>query len=317
MMLIPERHSDAASPTHSATADLPASEPTSTRHRARALKPKASSLSLWRVISARRRYCVVFSSRSGCNAQASEDVSLRPLRRDAEQARLHPLSHCRELARAPPPYSRLQRRLIKLEALEKVIHERIDAPRAPRQWWFGKGTDLTPSYIFEDDVKHFHSVKLKELEAEYKLVLEKIVSIDGNIMLRLNRAMVPPMFWYLETAIPLCFELKAKFLKACGTLPGTPIEIWKTFEKLKVSPSPNKHSEPSKFHSWLPNESVEKLQLDFHSVNPQTPLKNFQELGDSTDSFEHTPDRHIRASCNLKYALLSIDGYVISCSYME
>ncbi|RYR38746.1 hypothetical protein Ahy_A09g043928 [Arachis hypogaea] len=39
------------------------------------------------------------------------------------------------------------------------------APRAPRQWWFGKGTDLTPSYIFEDDVKHFHSVKLKELEA--------------------------------------------------------------------------------------------------------------------------------------------------------
>ncbi|XP_052115655.1 uncharacterized protein LOC107477319 [Arachis duranensis] len=51
-----------------------------------------------------------------------------------------------------------QRRLIKLEALEKVIHERIDAPRAPRQWWFGKGTDLTPSYIFEDDVKHFHSV---------------------------------------------------------------------------------------------------------------------------------------------------------------
>ncbi|XP_052115653.1 uncharacterized protein LOC127745811 [Arachis duranensis] len=97
------------------------------------------------------------------------------------------------------------------------------------------------------------------------------------------------------------FQLQAKFLKACGTLPGTPVEIRKTFEKLKVSPSPNKHSEPSKFHSWLPNESVEKLQLDFHSVNPQTPLKNFQELGDSTDSFEHTPDRHIRASCNLKW----------------
>ncbi|MBA0741780.1 hypothetical protein Gogos_014907, partial [Gossypium gossypioides] len=31
------------------------------------------------------------------------------------------------------------------------------APRAPRQWWFGGGTDLTPSYIFEEDVKHFHS----------------------------------------------------------------------------------------------------------------------------------------------------------------
>ncbi|XP_040962249.1 coproporphyrinogen-III oxidase 2, chloroplastic isoform X4 [Gossypium hirsutum] len=32
-----------------------------------------------------------------------------------------------------------------------------DAPGAPRQWWFGGGTDLTPSYIFEEDVKHFHS----------------------------------------------------------------------------------------------------------------------------------------------------------------
>merc|ERR1719504_382861 len=23
-------------------------------------------------------------------------------------------------------------------------------------WWFGGGTDLTPSYLFEEDVKHFH-----------------------------------------------------------------------------------------------------------------------------------------------------------------
>ncbi|XVF71090.1 hypothetical protein PTKIN_Ptkin12aG0007100 [Pterospermum kingtungense] len=36
-----------------------------------------------------------------------------------------------------------------------------DAPGAPRQWWFGGGTDLTPSYIFEDDVKHFHSIQKK------------------------------------------------------------------------------------------------------------------------------------------------------------
>ncbi|PAN34115.1 hypothetical protein PAHAL_6G069500 [Panicum hallii] len=32
-----------------------------------------------------------------------------------------------------------------------------DAPGAPRQWWFGGGTDLTPSYIIEEDIKHFHS----------------------------------------------------------------------------------------------------------------------------------------------------------------
>ncbi|KAG2700538.1 hypothetical protein I3843_06G002200 [Carya illinoinensis] len=31
-----------------------------------------------------------------------------------------------------------------------------DSPGAPRQWWFGGGTDLTPAYIFEEDVKHFH-----------------------------------------------------------------------------------------------------------------------------------------------------------------
>ncbi|KAJ4982371.1 hypothetical protein NE237_033208 [Protea cynaroides] len=31
-----------------------------------------------------------------------------------------------------------------------------DAPGAPRQWWFGGGTDLTPAYIFEEDAKHFH-----------------------------------------------------------------------------------------------------------------------------------------------------------------
>ncbi|XP_057440845.1 oxygen-dependent coproporphyrinogen-III oxidase, chloroplastic [Lotus japonicus] len=34
-----------------------------------------------------------------------------------------------------------------------------DAPGAPKQWWFGGGTDLTPAYIFEEDVKHFHSIQ--------------------------------------------------------------------------------------------------------------------------------------------------------------
>ncbi|KAM0030374.1 putative coproporphyrinogen oxidase [Helianthus debilis subsp. tardiflorus] len=36
---------------------------------------------------------------------------------------------------------------------------RKDAPGAPRSWWFGGGTDLTPAYIFEEDVKHFHTVQ--------------------------------------------------------------------------------------------------------------------------------------------------------------
>lgn len=34
-----------------------------------------------------------------------------------------------------------------------------DVPGAPRQWWFGGGTDLTPSYIIEEDIQHFHSVQ--------------------------------------------------------------------------------------------------------------------------------------------------------------
>lgn len=34
-----------------------------------------------------------------------------------------------------------------------------DSPGAPRQWWFGGGTDFTPAYIFDEDVKHFHSVQ--------------------------------------------------------------------------------------------------------------------------------------------------------------
>ncbi|GKV43130.1 hypothetical protein SLEP1_g50463 [Rubroshorea leprosula] len=34
-----------------------------------------------------------------------------------------------------------------------------DIPGAPRQWWFGGGTDLTPAYIFEEDVRHFHSIQ--------------------------------------------------------------------------------------------------------------------------------------------------------------
>ncbi|KAH0459286.1 hypothetical protein IEQ34_012100 [Dendrobium chrysotoxum] len=39
-----------------------------------------------------------------------------------------------------------------------------DAPGAPRQWWFGGGTDLTPAYIFEEDVKHFHQVQKQACE---------------------------------------------------------------------------------------------------------------------------------------------------------
>ena len=50
-----------------------------------------------------------------------------------------------------------------------------DVPGAPRQWWFGGGTDFTPAYIFEDDVKHFHTV----LNLIYSCFKHKSFVIDG------------------------------------------------------------------------------------------------------------------------------------------
>lgn len=26
----------------------------------------------------------------------------------------------------------------------------------PPQWWYGGGTDITPAYVYEEDMKHFH-----------------------------------------------------------------------------------------------------------------------------------------------------------------
>lgn len=55
-----------------------------------------------------------------------------------------------------------------------LLHS-ADAPGAPRQWWFGGGTDLTPAYIFEEDVKHFHSVC-----AEHKILVSAILCLKMN-----------------------------------------------------------------------------------------------------------------------------------------
>ena len=37
-------------------------------------------------------------------------------------------------------------------------------PGAPATWWFGGGTDLTPSYIFPEDAIHFHSTQKRALD---------------------------------------------------------------------------------------------------------------------------------------------------------
>ncbi|KAJ6412374.1 hypothetical protein OIU84_005431 [Salix udensis] len=82
---------------------------------------------------------------------------------------------------------------------------------------------------------------------------------------------------------------EAKFLKACGTLPETPIEIRKGCEKFKVSPALDKDSEPSKSHSWLPNTSIKNLQSDNQIDQPSTPVKLYEEWGKGSVSSEQTP----------------------------
>lgn len=87
--------------------------------------------------------------------------------------------------------------------------------------------------------------------------------------------------------------MQAKFLKACGTLVETPAEIRKASQKLKEStPSYEKDNEYSKFHSWLPNTSITKLQLDRECDQPPTPIKLPEEWGrGSSSSLEQIPSR--------------------------
>ncbi|RYQ87731.1 hypothetical protein Ahy_B09g095267 [Arachis hypogaea] len=67
-----------------------------------------------------------------------------------------------------------------------LLHS-TDAPGAPRQWWFGGGTDLTPAYIFEEDVKHFHSIDLK-CWMGYAYTWSNNQVGEANIQERLDRA---------------------------------------------------------------------------------------------------------------------------------
>lgn len=85
--------------------------------------------------------------------------------------------------------------------------------------------------------------------------------------------------------------LQAKFLKACGTLAETPIEIRKASAKWKSSPTHDGDSEPSKFHSWLPNTSIKKLQMETQIDQPPTPIKQSEERAHVSGSLEHTPSR--------------------------
>lgn len=82
---------------------------------------------------------------------------------------------------------------------------------------------------------------------------------------------------------------EAKFLKACGTIPETPIEIRKAFDKLKISPTCDTDSEISVSHSNIHNRSTKKFDTDAHLVQPITPIKLGEERGRESLSSEHSP----------------------------
>ncbi|CAH8354414.1 unnamed protein product [Eruca vesicaria subsp. sativa] len=74
---------------------------------------------------------------------------------------------------------------------------------------------------------------------------------------------------------------EARFLKACGTIPGTPVEIRKASQKL----SSPQLSGASYFHSWISSSSA----LGFHFDESPAPIKACEEVGRSSLTSEQTP----------------------------
>ncbi|XP_027171250.1 protein JASON-like isoform X1 [Coffea eugenioides] len=95
-------------------------------------------------------------------------------------------------------------------------------------------------------------------------------------------------------------ELKdeAKFLKACGTLPETPVEIRQASEKWKDLSAQKGDHEHSKFRSWLTNTSAEKLNLEMNSDQPLTPTKHCERWMKLSDSLDHTPSSCLTEGLN-------------------
>ena len=85
------------------------------------------------------------------------------------------------------------------------------------QWWFGGGTDLTPYYLVEEDVKHFHST-LKAAcdrhDAEYYSKFKKWCDDYFCVSHRNERRGVGGIFFddFEKSSQDDCF----KFVKSCA-----------------------------------------------------------------------------------------------------
>ncbi|XP_058216272.1 protein JASON-like isoform X1 [Rhododendron vialii] len=91
---------------------------------------------------------------------------------------------------------------------------------------------------------------------------------------------------------------EARFLKACGTLPETPAEIRKAPEKFTDTSTYDADLQPSKFHSWLPNTPIEKLNLETQPDLPPTPIQLSEAWVKGSVSLELSPESSISNSHN-------------------
>lgn len=85
--------------------------------------------------------------------------------------------------------------------------------------------------------------------------------------------------------------MQAKFLKACGTLLETPVEFRKVSGNCaKIS---TQKEESSKFNSWIPNSSIEKLKFEKQPDESSTPFKVSGEWVTGAGFLVGTPTRFI------------------------
>lgn len=85
--------------------------------------------------------------------------------------------------------------------------------------------------------------------------------------------------------------LQAKFLKACGTIPETPLEIRKLSEKCRDLSVHDGELEPLEFHSWFLDSSIEKQNLVLQPDQSPKPTKDCEDWVKGSDSPVHSPSR--------------------------
>ncbi|KAF9601924.1 hypothetical protein IFM89_023988 [Coptis chinensis] len=99
-------------------------------------------------------------------------------------------------------------------------------------------------------------VKIKP-DADADVVLDKMVDYLNREYNISNEGSSP-----CQESIGSELKAEAKFLKSCGALLETPVEIRKASGRVKAVLPHNEGSANTKFHSWLPTTSIENLHLE-------------------------------------------------------